>query len=119
MAPGPRAYGGILRPVFRTQSGHALCQHRGIRQSRHDDIYLWWDNGVSELIVMSMQAMPPIPADASVDSRPLTTRLWTAAVALFQRSPLHYHCDETEAEDFQTFDDIRRQNQPNAPGDCA
>ena len=77
-------------------------QRLGIKGVEIDDIYL--GNGVSELIVMAMQALLNngdeglIPAPAYP--------LWTAAVSLSGGRPVHYRCDE-EADWFPDINDIR------------
>ncbi|RMS10055.1 Aminotransferase AlaT, partial [Pseudomonas coronafaciens pv. garcae] len=55
-----------------------------------EDIYL--GNGVSELIVMSMQALLNNGDEVLVPAPDYP--LWTAAVALSGGSPVHYLCDE-------------------------
>ena len=77
-------------------------QQKNIRDVQIDDIYI--GNGVSELIVMAMQAllnngdevllpMPDYP-------------LWTAAVTLAGGTPRHYVCDESVGW-LPDLDDIR------------
>jgi alanine-synthesizing transaminase len=79
------------------------CQQRGIDKVDIDDIYL--GNGVSELIVMSMQAMLNTGDEVLIPAPDYP--LWTAAVALSSGKPVHYHCDEQQGW-FPDIDDIRR-----------
>lgn len=67
------------------------CQLRGIPQVEVDDIYL--GNGVSELIVMAMQALLNDGDEVLVPSPDYP--LWTAAVSLCGAKPVHYRCDES------------------------
>jgi alanine-synthesizing transaminase len=66
------------------------CQLRGIPDVTVDDIYL--GNGVSELIVMSMQALLNDGDEVLVPSPDYP--LWTAAVTLAGGRAVHYLCDE-------------------------
>ncbi|MGK0674006.1 MAG: pyridoxal phosphate-dependent aminotransferase [Halothiobacillaceae bacterium] len=65
-------------------------QTKGIRGVQIDDIYI--GNGVSELIVMAMQALLDNGDEVLVPSPDYP--LWTAAVALAGGTPRHYVCDE-------------------------
>jgi alanine-synthesizing transaminase len=67
-----------------------------------EDIYL--GNGVSELIVMSMQAL--LNNDDEVLIPAPDYPLWTAAVSLSGGKPVHYICDEG-ADWFPDIDDIK------------
>lgn len=67
-----------------------------------DDIYL--GNGVSELIVMSMQALINDYDEMLIPAPDYP--LWTAAVSLAGGSPVHYQCDE-DNQWFPNIDDIR------------
>lgn len=66
------------------------CQLQGIPDVEVDDIIL--GNGVSELIVMAMQALLN-PGDEILVPAP-DYPLWTAAVTLAGGTPVHYRCDE-------------------------
>lgn len=79
------------------------CQQRRIDKVDIDDIYL--GNGVSELIVMSMQAMLNTGDEVLIPAPDYP--LWTAAVALSSGKPVHYHCDEQQ-DWFPDLNDIRR-----------
>lgn len=66
------------------------CQIQGIADVEIDDIIL--GNGVSELIVMAMQALLN-PGDEVLIPAP-DYPLWTAAVTLSGGKAVHYRCDE-------------------------
>ncbi len=66
------------------------CQRTGINNVDIGDIYI--GNGVSELIVMAMQALLNNGDEVLVPSPDYP--LWTAAVSLSSGSPVHYACDE-------------------------
>jgi alanine-synthesizing transaminase len=66
-------------------------QQKGIKGVTLDDIYL--GNGVSELIVMAMNALLDIGDEVLVPAPDYP--LWTAAVSLSGGTPVHYLCDET------------------------
>ena len=78
------------------------CQEKGIQGVTVDDIYL--GNGVSELIVMAMQALLNNNDEVLVPAPDYP--LWTAAVTLAGGNPVHYICDEA-AEWYPDLDDIR------------
>ncbi|MFP5382377.1 MAG: aminotransferase class I/II-fold pyridoxal phosphate-dependent enzyme, partial [Gammaproteobacteria bacterium] len=69
------------------------CQLQGVPDVEVDDVIL--GNGVSELIVMAMQALLN-PGDEILVPAP-DYPLWTAAVTLAGGIPVHYHCDEADA----------------------
>ena len=66
------------------------CQEKRIGGVTIDDIYL--GNGVSELIVMAMQALLNNGDEVLVPAPDYP--LWTAAVSLSGGTPRHYLCDE-------------------------
>ncbi len=66
------------------------CQLRGVEGVEVDDIYL--GNGVSELIVMVMQALLNDGDEVLIPAPDYP--LWTAAVTLSGGNPVHYVCDE-------------------------
>ena len=76
-----------------------------------DDIYL--GNGVSELIVMSMQALLNQGDEILIPAPDYP--LWTAAVNLGGGKAVHYLCDE-QAEWFPDIDDIKRKITPRTRG---
>ena len=57
-----------------------------------DDVYL--GNGVSELIMLTMQALLDDGDEVLVPAPDYP--LWTAAVSLAGGTPVHYHCDEQD-----------------------
>lgn len=67
------------------------CQIQGIANVEIEDIFL--GNGVSELIVMSMQALLN-PGDEILVPSP-DYPLWTAAITLAGGKAVHYRCDES------------------------
>lgn len=73
-----------------------------------EDIYL--GNGVSELIVMSMQALLNNGDEVLVPAPDYP--LWTAAVSLSGGNPVHYLCDE-QANWFPDLADIKAKITPN------
>jgi alanine-synthesizing transaminase len=77
------------------------CQQIGIDGVDIEDIYL--GNGVSELIVMSMQALLNNNDEVLVPAPDYP--LWTAAVSLAGGNPVHYVCDEC-ADWYPDIDDI-------------
>jgi alanine-synthesizing transaminase len=71
----------------------AVVQHHqtiGVAHIDVDDVYL--GNGVSELIVMAMQAMLDDGDEVLIPAPDYP--LWTAAVSLAGGTPIHYLCDE-------------------------
>lgn len=68
------------------------CQEKGIQGVTLDDIYT--GNGVSELIVMAMNALLNTGDEVLVPAPDYP--LWTAAVSLSGGTPVHYLCDESK-----------------------
>ncbi|MGK0411714.1 MAG: alanine-synthesizing transaminase, partial [Shewanella psychromarinicola] len=68
-------------------------QTLGLRNTLVDDIYI--GNGVSELIVMAMQALLNEGDEVLIPSPDYP--LWTAAVNLSGGKPVHYVCDESNS----------------------
>ena len=83
-------------------------QRKGIAGVQIDDIFI--GNGVSELIVMSMQALLNHCDEVLVPAPDYP--LWTAAVSLGGGKPCHYLCDEG-AGWLPDLDDIRAKITPN------
>ena len=83
-------------------------QQMAIRNISVDDVYI--GNGVSELIVMAMQALLNSGDEVLLPSPDYP--LWTAAVSLSSGTPVHYRCDE-QAGWFPDMDDIRAKITPN------
>ena len=73
-----------------------------------DDIYI--GNGVSELIVMAMQALLNNGDEVLVPAPDYP--LWTAAVSLAGGTPRHYICDE-QSDWLPDLDDIKSKITPN------
>jgi len=78
------------------------CQQLGIPNVDIDDIYL--GNGVSELIVMVMQALLNDGDEVLIPAPDYP--LWTAATSLAGGKPVHYICDE-QSDWYPDLDDIR------------
>ncbi len=92
----------------------AIMQHyqaRNIRDLTVEDIYI--GNGVSELIVQSMQALLNLGDEMLVPAPDYP--LWTAAVSLSSGKAIHYMCDE-ESGWFPDLDDIRSKITPRTRG---
>ncbi len=68
------------------------CQEKGIQGVTLDDVYT--GNGVSELIVLSMNALLNDGDEVLVPAPDYP--LWTAAVSLSSGTPVHYLCDESK-----------------------
>lgn len=78
-------------------------QQKHIKDIRIDDVYI--GNGVSELIMMAMQALLNQGDEVLLPAPDYP--LWTAAVSLSSGSPVHYRCDE-QAGWFPDLDDIKK-----------
>jgi len=87
------------------------CQQKGIANVDIDDVYL--GNGVSELIVMSMQALINNEDEVLIPAPDYP--LWTAAVSLSGGHPIHYLCDE-ESDWYPDIDDIKSKINKNTRG---
>src|SRR5690554_6046744 len=83
-------------------------QRLGVKGVGINDIYL--GNGVSELIVMAMQALLNNGDEVLVPAPDYP--LWTAAVTLCGGKAVHYVCDE-EADWYPDIDDIKRKISKN------
>ena len=81
---------------------HQYYQTYGLLDTSVDDIYL--GNGVSELIVMAMQALLNDGDEILVPSPDYP--LWTAAIKLSGGTPVHYVCDE-QADWMPDLEDIK------------
>ena len=87
------------------------CQIQGIADVEIEDVIL--GNGVSELIVMSMQALLNDGDEILIPSPDYP--LWSAAVTLAGGKAVHYHCDESA--DWQPdLDDIASKISPLTKG---
>ena len=83
----------------------AIMQHyqlRGLKNISLDDIYT--GNGVSELIMLSMQALLDNGDEVLVPAPDYP--LWTAAINLSGGRPVHYICDE-QANWYPDIEDMR------------
>lgn len=92
----------------------AVVQHyqkRGMLDIDVEDVYI--GNGVSELIVMAMQALLDNNDEILVPSPDYP--LWTAAVSLSGGNAVHYTCDE-QSDWYPDLDDIRSKITPNTRG---
>jgi len=87
------------------------CQEKNFPPVDVDDIFI--GNGVSELIVMSMQAL--LNNDDEILIPAPDYPLWTAAVSLSGGKPVHYLCDE-ENEWQPDLADIERKISPKTRG---
>lgn len=83
-------------------------QQKRIKGVTLDDIYI--GNGVSELIVMAMNALLNAGDEVLVPAPDYP--LWTAAVSLSSGTPRHYLCDESNGW-LPDIDDIRAKITPN------
>lgn len=77
-------------------------QQMNIADIRINDIFI--GNGVSEMIMMAMQALLNHGDEVLLPSPDYP--LWTAAVSLSSGTPVHYRCDE-QADWFPDIDDIK------------
>ena len=87
------------------------CQEIGITGVDVADIYT--GNGVSELIVMSMQALLNTGDEVLVPAPDYP--LWTAAINLSGGKPVHYLCDE-QSDWMPDLNDIRKKISPRTKG---
>ncbi|MDR2926038.1 MAG: pyridoxal phosphate-dependent aminotransferase [Azoarcus sp.] len=83
-------------------------QQKGIKGVDVEDVYI--GNGVSELIVMAMNALLNTGDEVLIPAPDYP--LWTAAVSLSGGRPVHYLCDEG-AGWLPDLDDMRRKITPN------
>jgi alanine-synthesizing transaminase len=79
------------------------CHQLGIKGVQVSDIYT--GNGVSELIVMSMQALLNDGDEILIPAPDYP--LWTAAVNLAGGTPIHYFCDE-QSDWMPDLQDLRK-----------
>lgn len=82
-------------------------QQKQVKGLTSDDVFV--GNGVSEMIMMSMQAL--LNNDDEVLLPAPDYPLWTAAVSLSSGHPVHYRCDE-QAGWFPDINDIKRRITP-------
>ncbi len=84
------------------------CQEKGVQGVTLDDIYT--GNGVSELIVIAMNALLNNGDEVLVPAPDYP--LWTAAVSLSGGTPVHYLCDESQ-EGAPDLADLRKKITPH------
>ncbi|CAM4033942.1 pyridoxal phosphate-dependent aminotransferase [Vibrio neonatus] len=92
----------------------AVVQHyqkKGLLSLDVEDVYM--GNGVSELIVMAMQALLDNGDQMLVPAPDYP--LWSAAVSLSGGTPVHYICDE-ESDWFPDLEDIKAKITPKTRG---
>lgn len=87
------------------------CQQKQIDGVGIEDIYL--GNGVSELIVMALQALLNNGDEVLIPAPDYP--LWTASVSLAGGKPVHYLCDE-QANWWPDLEDIKAKITPNTKG---
>lgn len=87
------------------------CKQKGIINITSNDIYI--GNGVSELIVMSMQGLLNKGDEILVPMPDYP--LWTAAVNLAGGTALHYICDE-KSDWYPDLEDIKKKITKNTKG---
>lgn len=78
-------------------------QQQNVKNVKVDDVFI--GNGVSELIVMAMQALLNNEDEVLIPAPDYP--LWTAAVSLSSGRPVHYRCDEKNAWQ-PDIEDIRK-----------
>ncbi len=83
-------------------------QQKAVMGISAQDVFI--GNGVSEMIMMSMQALLDTGDEVLLPAPDYP--LWTAAVSLSSGTPVHYRCDE-QASWFPDLDDIRAKITPN------
>jgi alanine-synthesizing transaminase len=86
-------------------------QQQGVHGVTIDDVYI--GNGVSELIIMSMQAVVNDGDEILIPAPDYP--LWTTAVALAGGKPVHYVCDE-ESDWNPDIQDLRSKIGPKTKG---
>ncbi|ANO32361.1 pyridoxal phosphate-dependent aminotransferase [Vibrio breoganii] len=86
-------------------------QRKGLRSLDVEDVYM--GNGVSELIVMAMQALLNNGDELLVPAPDYP--LWSAAVSLSGGNPVHYLCDE-QSDWFPDIEDIKSKITPKTRG---
>lgn len=87
------------------------CQQKNIPNVNVNDIYI--GNGVSELILISMQALLDHGHEILVPAPDYP--LWTAAINLAGGTAVHYICDE-QSEWNPDIEDIKKKITPNTKG---
>ncbi|HEX6681223.1 MAG TPA: pyridoxal phosphate-dependent aminotransferase [Candidatus Limnocylindrales bacterium] len=93
--PEAHGYGDAKGLLSARQAVAGYYEQRGVAGVNAEDVYL--GNGVSELIVMILQALLN-PGDEVLIPSP-DYPLWTAATTLAGGRPVHYLCDESAGWD--------------------
>ena len=106
--PSAQGYGDSKGLFSARKAIMQYYQHKQVAGVGVEDIYL--GNGVSELIVMSLQAL--INNDDEVLIPAPDYPLWTAATALAGGNPVHYLCDE-QANWWPDLQDLKNKVTPN------
>ena len=109
--PNSQGYSDSKGPFAARKAVMQYCQQINIRDVDVEDIYI--GNGVSELVVLSMQALVNDGDEVLVPCPDFP--LWSAAVNLCGGTPVHYLCDE-EDEWQPDLEDIRSKITPNTRG---
>ena len=87
------------------------CQQKEIEGVTVNDVYV--GNGVSELIMLSMQALLDHGDEIMVPAPDYP--LWTASINLAGGNPVHYFCDE-QSDWYPDIEDIKKKITPNTKG---
>lgn len=87
------------------------CQRKGIAEVKIDDIYI--GNGVSELILLSMQALLNTGDEILIPAPDYP--LWTASVNLSGGKAVHYLCDEA-SDWYPDLEDLESKITPRTKG---
>lgn len=109
--PQAQGYGDAKGLFSARKAVMQYCQQKQIMGVGIEDIYI--GNGVSELIVMAMQALLDNGDEILIPSPDYP--LWTAATTLSGGKPVHYVCDEKQ-DWLPDIDDIKRKITPATRG---
>lgn len=101
--PSAQGYGDSNGIYSAKVAIHQYYQTLGVNNISVDNIYI--GNGVSELIMMSVQALLNANDEVLIPSPDYP--LWTAAVKLTGGNPVHYLCDES-SDWLPDLDDVRK-----------
>ncbi|MBU2712190.1 pyridoxal phosphate-dependent aminotransferase [Zooshikella harenae] len=109
--PQAQGYGDAKGLFAARKAVMQYYQQKPINNVNIDDILI--GNGVSELIVMAMQALLNTHDEILIPAPDYP--LWTAAVTLSSGKPVHYVCDEQQ-DWLPDLDDIRSKITPQTRG---
>ncbi|MGI0117656.1 pyridoxal phosphate-dependent aminotransferase [Zooshikella sp. RANM57] len=109
--PQAQGYGDAKGLFAARKAVMQYYQQKPINNVNIDDILI--GNGVSELIVMAMQALLNTHDEILIPAPDYP--LWTAAVTLSSGKPVHYICDEQQ-DWLPDLDDIRSKITPQTRG---